>query len=252
MNRHAQVISINEFVYHRKLQSYVKDYPLHHAARSGDLYGLKQLIALKKYDIDALDYDGNTPLIHAAKKGKTEIVMHLLALGCNVEVMNKHGDDALISAAINNHASIVKQVLDNGVNLDKLYRGKKTILHVMTEVADHPTFDQIIRKMAFYDHIDEDGNTALLSACLSGHGKQVVELLFYGADPNFQNRIDDVTPLIAAVENGHFNIAKYLLESGAKWDIENAFKENAFYIACTLNDVKMAKLITKYGGRLDA
>lgn len=247
--RSAQVIKLNDFTYHRNsIESYARKYPLHHAARSGNLHDVKEIVKTKKLDIDGLDQDKNTPVIMAAKKGKIEVVMYLLNLGCNIDHVNTFGDDALLVSAINNHIEVVKILINSGVNVNKIYNGKKTILHIMSEIADHDTFSDIILKFENYDQIDDAGNTALLIACRMGHVKQVIRLLFHGANANYQNPRTKMTPLLAATESRQNNIAKYLLEYGAKWDVENQWGENALHRACNLKNLSLANLLYKHGG----
>lgn len=59
------------------------------------------------------------------------------------------------------------------------------------------------------------GNTGLTLAAREGHLRAVQALLEVGADINTPNAGDKTTPLINAICNGHYDVAKYLLDKGA-------------------------------------
>src|SRR4030095_13947634 len=59
------------------------------------------------------------------------------------------------------------------------------------------------------------GMTALLFAAREGHTEAVRELIAGGADVNKVNAADNMSVLTSAIINGHFDVAKILLDHGA-------------------------------------
>ena len=59
------------------------------------------------------------------------------------------------------------------------------------------------------------GNTALTLAAREGHLEAVQALIAAGAGINQPNAGDKTTPLVTAICNGHYGVAKYLLDYGA-------------------------------------
>lgn len=64
-----------------------------------------------------------------------------------------------------------------------------------------------------------DGMTALHWACFHGHAETVEHLIKFGSGVN-ANTIYDVSPLSIACEYGHYEVAKLLLNSKTKPDVE--------------------------------
>lgn len=89
------------------------------AAKSGDVFTLKSLLAQDASLVNALDSDGSTPLHCATWKGHLIIVEALLEAGANVNAVNQNehwGTTPLHAAAHANQAAIAKMLLDNGAD----------------------------------------------------------------------------------------------------------------------------------------
>jgi hypothetical protein len=63
------------------------------------------------------DLDGQTALMWAARRGRTDVVKLLLDNGATVDVQNEHGQTALMCAA-ENYPEIVELLLNSGANPD--------------------------------------------------------------------------------------------------------------------------------------
>lgn len=63
--------------------------PLHLACEAGDVEVVKLLLEQPNVNITARDYDGNTPLISAAKLGHTHIVKHLTPLSSHASARSE-------------------------------------------------------------------------------------------------------------------------------------------------------------------
>ncbi|XP_071708283.1 uncharacterized protein [Rutidosis leptorrhynchoides] len=72
-------------------------YPVHYAARYGDIQAVK-LLTTRGYDINAPDGDGCTPLMLAAREGNVGMCKLLISYGCFCNVKNLKGETALTFA----------------------------------------------------------------------------------------------------------------------------------------------------------
>ncbi|KAH7002610.1 ankyrin repeat-containing domain protein [Ilyonectria destructans] len=86
------------------------DTPLHHAASVGNLDALNLLIR-NGADVDAIDKNQHTPLIVASLNDQLDAVRELLANGAAIECRDFEGDTAMASAVKKGHLGIV-QLLD--------------------------------------------------------------------------------------------------------------------------------------------
>ncbi|XP_041465386.1 osteoclast-stimulating factor 1-like isoform X1 [Lytechinus variegatus] len=94
------------------------DYPLHEAAKRGNLAFLQECIA-NKVSVNSLDKAGATPLYWAAHGGHIDCMRALLAIpNCQINAQNKIGDTALHAAAWKGHKEAVQILLENDARTD--------------------------------------------------------------------------------------------------------------------------------------
>jgi ankyrin repeat protein len=89
------------------------------AAKKGDVFTLKSLLATDKKLVDARDTDGSTPLHCATWKGHPEVVAALLAAGADVNAANQNehwGTTPLHAAAHANQVVIAQLLIEHGAN----------------------------------------------------------------------------------------------------------------------------------------
>lgn len=98
---------------------------------------------------------------------------------------------------------------------------------------------------------DEKGFTPLIAAAQRGHIDIAKYLLAKGADPNAADR-NGMTPLIFAANRGHREIVQYLLESGA--GIENPDNEGTTPLAFAVfsRQFGIVKLLVEHGAMVNA
>ncbi len=134
---------------------------------------------------------GETPLMTAARTGRADPVRALLAKGAKVNAKEGRGQTALMWAAAEGHAEVVDVLLDAGAEFD-------TAL--------------------------DSGFTAMMFAVRQGHTSVVKRLLAAGDDVNLavhpkktpaKGLVGGTSPLLLAIENGHFELAVELLRAGA-------------------------------------
>ena len=151
---------------------------------------------------------GHSPLISAARDGRTSSVRKLLrragaARGVDVDYADPNdGSTALIWAAQNGHVEIVRLLLG-------AYGGAMDVNHARDDKIDAngPTVSDSGARMS--DQVD-DGATALHAASANGHAECARALLAHGADVNTA-RADGRTALLWAAAYGHTGVVHVLL-----------------------------------------
>jgi hypothetical protein len=87
------------------------------ASERGDVVGVVSLIALGA-DVNTVDKDGWSALMLAAGEGKTEVVVELVKAGANVDMQTKDGASALMAAAQEGKTEAVVELVKAGANVD--------------------------------------------------------------------------------------------------------------------------------------
>ena len=95
------------------------------------------------------------------------------------------------------------------------------------------------------------GWTPLIAASQNGHLAVVRYLVEQGADMEKTNR-DDWTPLMIASYCGHLEVMRYLLEQGANRDKANIYGYTSLHWAAFYGHLEIAKLLMVYGADLNA
>ena len=208
------------------------------ACRNGDLERVMDLIKRVVNPIDpnkVTTDDGKTPLYIASSFGNTEIVIALLEAGADPDV-----------AWTTTGATPLFKASENG------YPGPVAALLGARATPDLP---------------DAEGRTPLYIACDTQRPSEdeslaVVRLLIRaGASvncserPNNNNREAEWTPLYNTLTSGRFQIARFLVESGA--DVSRALVtgdrcwETPLKLACEWKQFEIARLLVEKGACLE-
>ena len=102
------------------------------AAEAGQLKAVKKLVKKGKGHINDLNREGYTPLMLAAREGRTEVVRYLIKKGAHVDVVagNVWGYTALMKAALKNRSEAVILLIKAGADLDLRNNEGDTALQV--------------------------------------------------------------------------------------------------------------------------
>lgn len=179
--------------------------PLHEAAivRNG---AMLELLLEAGGDANATFGEGETVLMTAARAGDAESVRTLLAHGGLPDATeNWHGQTALMWAAIENHADVVQLLIDAGAEVDRASTKHDWVTISYSEGNVPKTRDL-------------GGLTALQFAARQGSIDAVETLLEAGADAGLTEPMYQLTPLQLAIVNGHYTLAKRLIERGVGVD----------------------------------
>jgi uncharacterized protein len=181
------------------------------AVSSGACMGLWFLLD-NHADPNACDSNGFTALMYAAINGRADLVRTLLVFGADVDAVNNNtGETALMLASINGHSAVVQQLLlhDEHANIHPNDDTKVLLLDPQRA---------ILTRSANVNVSDKDGWTPLMVAAGKGYADIVRILLAAGADVNAHDK-DDFTVLLAATAAGYAGIVEMLLDADADINI---------------------------------
>lgn len=159
-----------------------------YATNTNDINLVKRLLCFTCIDINLADKNGRNPLIYACYHGRKEIVQLLLKEKDRIDVNKRDeiGGTPLTLAARKNHQHIIEMLIN---------------------------FNQDGKYVVDLDHLDWEGNCALINAANRGNLKIVKALL---NSPNYVdvNMPNDklLTPLMMAIRQRKIEVIKLLLE----------------------------------------
>ena len=173
--------------------------PLSLACTNGSA-GVVKLLLAAGADANAALKSGETVLMMAARSGNLDAVKALLAQGAKHDARERRGQTALMWAAAEGHAAVVRALIDAGADVNARL---------------------------------DSGFTPFFFAVREGHIDAVREFLKAGVDVNatllrperqpgqpvtnitYKPVAKGTSPLLMAVQNGHFELAIALVDAGA-------------------------------------
>ncbi len=218
--------------------------PLHLAAERGS-GPIVTLLVKAGADVDARTGTGATPLMFAAASGDTAAVKALLDGGADLEAKERDREQTpLIFAAAANRLEVVKLLLASGANKNAATKvvdlmalsangqnpdGRNLAAKPETlngaaarttpapaRAASRPRQPGLDRGYLINEQVHTQGGmTALLFAARQGFTEVATVLVDAGVDVDQRKKGDDVSALLTATINGHFDLATSLLARGA-------------------------------------
>ncbi|KAH9056407.1 ankyrin repeat-containing domain protein [Lactarius vividus] len=218
--------------------------PLHHVAQGkydSEEAGVSVARLLLERGADtnaqAKQHRQRTPLHFASFNGKLEIARLLLDHGAKVDAVDELGNTPLHDVSKGKYESetavaVARLLLERGsdVNSQPKYWQQRTPLHIASYNGKVEIVRLLLEQVANVDAVSDFGGTALHYVSGGKHeseeaGVGIAQLLLeYGGDVNGQSK-QRWTPLHFASFNGKLEIARLLLDRGAKVDAMDEFGE---------------------------
>lgn len=120
----------------------------------------------------------------------------------------------LINAVSSNRLAVIKQLVNNGVNIDTPAKGDGTALMLAVKHNNLAMVKGLINLGADINQTSSGDGNPLIVASTQGHLDMVKHLVGQNADINAVVKGDE-TALINASRKGHFSVVQYLVEQGA-------------------------------------
>jgi len=170
----------------------------------------EQTIVLRKPSYDPnefFDYEGFTPLHMAAFLGKSDIARHLLAEGADVNPKHNAGTTPIELAAAAGRLDMVKLLFKHDADL--MDKSGRCALASAVDGGNLEVLKFMLENGANVNGLYKNGQTALHHAAKQARPEFVKLLLEYGADVTIKdNTYGKFTPLFAAVENSVYHNLK--------------------------------------------
>lgn len=190
----------------------------HHASideaiARGDLDDVKRHLALDPTRIRRGQNPALTPLQQAILRGRTEIALHLLDVGADVNAADSSGRTPLHLAVLRNHPALITTLLTRQARPDVRDRQGWTPLHHAAARDRIAATQALLAGGADPMTLSELGGTPLHEAAASGSAAMIRLLLASGIDPAIVSKTG-ATALSIAREYKNEAAVTVLLETG--------------------------------------
>jgi len=187
--------------------------PVHYAANLGSKDCLKVLLD-HQANVNSLDTNGRTPLVHAAINRRHACVDYLLKCKADANARDIDEKTSLHYEALLGELKYIKSLINHGADVNAKDITGKTPLHYAASNKHPDCVLYLLQKNADVNSKDCRGNTALLYAAANRHPECINHLLQHNADINAKD-LDGRTLLHHAAANGQFDFLKTFLSYNA-------------------------------------
>ena len=189
-------------------------------------------------DVDAVDNQGYTALMHCAKNKldiQSNILEFLIRMKADVENRSIVGMTALMISCKNGHEQVARALIEAKANIEATEEDGWTALMFSCRGGHEQVALALIKAKANLEATQNQGFTALMLAAQSDQEQVARVLIEAGADANV-TAVDPSagpgwTALMYASQNGHDLCLLELLKAGARKDLMNNYGETALDIA---------------------
>lgn len=263
---------------------------LHLAAMTGQVEVTKILLKQHGIEVNAVNVEGQTPLLSATCNNHVEIVRLLLQKGADLSIPPQDGRAAIQIAVFHEYKELAELLVSHGADLNKLYNGftllqqavatKRTgtvalLLELGADVAERHTDPEagsagytILHMAAQAGHLAicqmllsggvdvlaaaDDGTTAVYTATLHNQPQVVKLLVEHGADVEAANS-DGWLPVHVATKHGYFETLSVLFDTGI--DLDKPQKGEGWTLLQALvemGNLEHVQFFVRHGARVDA
>ncbi|KAJ9486986.1 hypothetical protein VN97_g6342 [Penicillium thymicola] len=194
------------------------------------------LLIKSRFDMDVqITVTGNTALHRAVELRRPRILAFLLEKGANVNILNRDGLTALQLACKTDNCEAVSLFLEHGAQSEIRSSHGTTALHVSALQGNWVAFDLLIIGGADIDAWDSEGDSLLhMQAREPSTTSIAAHLLAQGADIEAYNS-QGYTPLQCAAMSGNKTKFLFLVDQGARLDVQTSKGETLLHITPPLN-----------------
>lgn len=207
--------------------------PLYLAATNGNA-AMIDVLTKAGADVNLANGLGTTPLMQAAGSGNVDAVKVLLDRGANINAKDAIREQTpLMFAASLNRSAVISLLIARGADL-KAASKVVPIERALFDDDGNP-IPQRYTKPGMEEREGQatvmGGWAALHYAAREGQMDAMRTLVEAGADVNQASGAEKMTPMVEAIINGHYDLAKYLLDRGGDPNITSIDGLAALYAA---------------------
>lgn len=150
--------------------------------------GAVQALLARGFDPNSRDEQGQTPLFLALRAGNFKVADALLARpDLRQDLLNGHGESALMMAGLKGHVDWVKRLIERGARIEGPSDTSWTALHYAATGPSTAAVQFLLARGAQINARSPNGSTPLMVAARYGAESTVGLLLDKGADPRLLN-----------------------------------------------------------------
>ncbi|WP_418502302.1 ankyrin repeat domain-containing protein [Flagellimonas sp.] len=210
--------------------------PVHQLARATKDLKIFDYFMGKGVDPNAIDAEGNTPLLNAVSRNTMEVVKYFVGKTDAIDHSNQKGHTALALAVQNNGVDIVSYLLEQGARIDVVDPNGNTLVHYLLDTRGRPRdFEDKVKvlKEKGLDFTKPQGDKRNIwhMAVQKNDLGLLAVLGDLGADINARDEQGNTPLHYAAMETDTADILKFLLDHGANATLTTEFGETAFDLA---------------------
>ena len=236
--------------------------PVIMAAGANHLDTLQTLFAHgKKPDVHARDRDGLTALWYAVMNNSLEVAQFLYAQGAKVNLADNRGTSVLTLTVLYKDHDLLEFLVAKGADINLVdQRGMTPLMAALIPAPEKRAIVlSYLEKFLSYKpkldiqalRTDSGGESALQMASRMGFLEAVRLLLDHGADINLASLDTHRTALFAAAATGQLDVAKYLIQRGAKSEIPDQTGYTPLLAAVIQADPDMVRALVESGVATD-
>ncbi|XP_023371640.1 ankyrin repeat and KH domain-containing protein 1 isoform X2 [Otolemur garnettii] len=190
----------------------------------------------------------HTALMEACMDGHVEVARLLLDSGAQVNMPADSFESPLTLAACGGHVELAALLIERGANLEEVNdEGYTPLMEAAREGHEEMVALLLAQGANINAQTEETQETALTLACCGGFSEVADFLIKAGADIE----LGCSTPLMEASQEGHLELVKYLLASGANVHATTATGDTALTYACENGHTDVADVLLQAGADLD-
>lgn len=203
-------------------------------------------------DFDAIDSNGDVPLLLAAKYSCAHVVKILVTFGANIKCRDDKKWTTLHYASYNGWLDVVSLLVEKGINVNAKTKNGDRPISLAFENSFENVIEILLRAKA-YSRIKGRFECMLLScACEEGWLNVVQCLVDIGIDVNEKPLLSRDAPILLAIEYSHRAIFDLLVKSGANLTESDWYNTTVLHHACRIGWLDVAQLLVDRGSDINA
>ncbi|XP_048245813.1 ankyrin repeat and KH domain-containing protein 1-like [Haliotis rufescens] len=215
------------------------------ACEGGNMSVVKHLLSLKTFDINRKGgNDMQTPVMMAVKKGHYDMHNLIVSEGPDLSLTDEVNSDCLVLACQGGNMSIVKHLL-SPKTFDINRNGgffMQTPVMIAAAWIHYDVYNLLVSEGADLSLTDKDNSDCLMLACKEGNMSIVKHLLSLKTfDINRKGGFFMQTPVMMAVEKGHYNLYNLLVSHGADLSLTDKYNSDCLTLACKKGNMSILK-----------